>query len=87
MTEENQLLPEEGRKALGWEMMVTGLALRSATNFMFLTLNSLHDLSSPEFPVHDFWLLTLPCLGRRRVHPCLWGALILPRHGLKQLGG
>lgn len=87
MTEENQLLPEEGRKALGWEMLVTGLALKSATNFMFLTLINLRDLTCPEYLMRNFWLLTLPWLGRRWMHPCLRGALTLPRHGLKQLGG
>lgn len=65
MTEENQLLPEEGRQALGWEMLVTGLALRSATNFMFLTLINLRDLTCPEYLMRNFWLLTLPWLGRR----------------------
>lgn len=33
--EENQLLPEERSKALGWEMMVTRLALSPATTSCF----------------------------------------------------
>lgn len=69
MMEENQLLPEEGSTGPWlrlWEMAGTGLALRAAT-LHALTLNNLLDLTGAQFPVQDFCLLTLPCLGKSEI--------------------
>lgn len=53
-------------KALGWEIAGTSVALRAA-RLHALTLNNLLDLIRAQFPMQDFCLLTLPCLGKSEI--------------------